>query len=76
MWDNRDYYNGISVLPFYGSEAYPQLPFEDCSEETYLSMLPALQAINLDSVYEEDGTTINLAAEVACQSGFCEVASL
>jgi ribonucleoside-diphosphate reductase alpha chain len=76
MWENREYYNGISVLPYFGSEAYPQLPFEDCSEEVYKSMRPALKAINLDEVYEEDGTTINLAQESACAGGFCEVAAV
>ena len=73
MWDNREHYNGISVLPYYGSEAYPQLPFEDCTEEVYLSMLPALEAINIDEVFESDGKAINLAGELACAGGFCEI---
>lgn len=73
MWVNREHYNGISVLPYYGSEAYPQLPFEDCTEETYLSMLPALEAINIDEVFESDGKAINLAGELACAGGFCEI---
>ena len=29
MWQNREHYNGISVLPYFGASAYPQLPFED-----------------------------------------------
>lgn len=73
MWDNREHYNGISVLPYYGSTAYPQLPFEDCSEEVYMAMLPALEAINIDEVFEEDGTSVNLAAELACAGGVCEI---
>ena len=73
MWLNRDHYNGISVLPYYGAEAYPQLPFEDCTEEVYELMLPALNAINIDEVYEDDGKAIDLAGEVACAAGFCEV---
>ena len=74
MWVNRDHYNGISVLPYYGSEAYPQLPFEDCTKEVYESMLPHLSAINIDEVFEADGKAINLAAELACAGGFCELA--
>ncbi|MFI3217982.1 MAG: hypothetical protein QX189_02540, partial [Methylococcales bacterium] len=32
MWENREYYNGIAVLPF--SEGnYAQMPFEDITEE-------------------------------------------
>ena len=73
MWLNRDHYNGISVLPYYGAEAYPQLPFEDCTEEVYELMLPALNAINIDEVYEDDGKAIDLSGEVACAAGFCEV---
>lgn len=74
MWENQDHYNGISVLPYYGSEAYPQLPFEDCTKEVYESMLPHLEAINIDEVFEKDGKAINLAGELACAGGFCELA--
>ena len=73
MWANRDYYNGISVLPYYGADAYPQLPFEDCSKEVYESLLPHLMNINIDEVFEQDGSSINLAAENACGGGACEV---
>lgn len=73
MWENREHYNGISVLPYYGSEAYPQLPFEDCSKEVYESLLPHLEAIDINSVFEEDGKSIDLAGELACAGGSCEV---
>lgn len=73
MWVNREHYNGISVLPYFGAEAYPQLPFEDCTKEVYESMLVHLKAINIDEVFEQDGKAINLAAELACQGGFCEL---
>lgn len=73
MWINREHYNGISVLPFFGAEAYPQLPFEDCSKEVYESMLVHLEAINIDEVFESNGDAINLAAESACAGGFCEI---
>ena len=73
MWDNREHYNGISVLPYFGADAYPQLPFEDCTEEKYLEMLPFLNAINIDEVFEDDGKAINLVGESACAGGFCEV---
>lgn len=73
MWLNREHYNGISVLPYFGAEAYPQLPFEDCTEEQYLDMLPALEAINIDEVFESNGKSINLAGELACAGGVCEI---
>ena len=73
MWINREHYNGISVLPYFGAEAYPQLPFEDCTKEVYESLLVHLEAINIDEVFEQDGKAINLAGELACQGGFCEL---
>jgi ribonucleoside-triphosphate reductase len=74
MWENQDHYNGISVLPYYGAEAYPQLPFEDCTKEVYEALLPHLEAINIDEVFEVNGNGVNLSAELACAGGFCEVA--
>lgn len=73
MWNNRDCYNGISVLPFFNSEAYPQAPFEDCTKEKYESMLPFLKGIDIDDVQELNGDDIDLAAELACAGGYCEI---
>jgi len=73
MWNNREYYNGISVLPYYGSEAYPQMPFEDITEAEYLKLLPYLQNVDISKVSENDGSAINLAAELACAGGVCEI---
>lgn len=73
MWDNRDFYNGISVLPYFGAEAYPQLPFEDITKEKYEEMLPLLEGIDISKVFEEDGSSVDLAAELACAGGGCEI---
>ena len=71
MWDNKAFYNGISVLPYFGAEAYPQLPFEDITKEKYEEMLPYLQNIDISQVYEDNGDGVNLSAELACAGGFC-----
>lgn len=73
MWENREHYNGISVLPYNGG-TYVQAPFEDCTKETYEALLVHLNAINIDEVFEQDGKAINLAGELACAGGFCELA--
>ena len=73
MWDNRDFYNGISVLPYFGAEAYPQLPFEDITKEKYEEMLPLLKLVDISKVFEKDGNSIDLAAELACAGGACEI---
>lgn len=73
MWKNRDHYNGISVLPYFGAEAYRQLPFEDITKEQYESMLPMLEGIDISQVFEENGVSIDLKAELACAGGSCEI---
>jgi ribonucleoside-triphosphate reductase len=71
MWENRDYYNGLSVLPYDGG-TYVQAPFEDCDKETYERMLPLLKAVDLNLVMEEDDNT-DLSGEIACGGGACEI---
>lgn len=71
MWNNRDYYNGISVLPFDG-HTYKQAPFESCSKEQYEAMLPLLKSIDLSMIKEiEDNTSHSM--EAACSGGNCEI---
>ena len=71
MWDNRDVYNGLSVLPF-SDHSYKQAPFEDCSKETYDHMLAMLEEVDLTKVVEAEDNT-DLAGEVACGGGACEI---
>ena len=71
MWDNRKYYNGLSVLPFDGG-TYTQAPFEDIDEGTYINMLQHLTDINLENVLESEDNT-DLSGELACAGGACEI---
>ena len=71
MWKNREFYNGLSVLPFSGG-TYVQAPFEDCDEVTYQRMLKSLKEIDLTKIIESDDNT-NLSGEAACAGGSCEV---
>ena len=73
MWDNKKFYNGLSVLP-YDSGTYKQAPFEDCTEEVYNELMKSLTNINLSAVIEVTDNT-NLAGEVACAGGQCTVES-
>lgn len=73
MWLNREFYNGISVLPYFGAAAYPQLPFEDITKEQYEAMLPLLKAVDISKVFEENGSAVDLASELACAGGGCEI---
>jgi len=71
MWKNREYYNGLSVLPFNGG-TYVQAPFEDCTKEKYEEMLTALSDVDLSKIIETDDNT-DLSGELACAGGSCEI---
>lgn len=71
MWENRKFYNGLSVLP-YSEHTYKQAPFEDCTEEQYKELMKSLHNIDLSQVVEFVDST-NLMGEVACAGGSCEV---
>lgn len=71
MWENRHFYNGLSVLPYDGG-TYIQAPFEDCTAEKYEEMLPFLKSVNLDLVTEVEDNT-DLKGEIACAGGSCEI---
>ena len=71
MWENRASYNGLSCIPHFGG-SYPQLPFESCTEEVYEDMMKYLEEVDLTKVVEEVDNT-DLAGEVACGAGGCEV---
>ena len=71
MWDNREHYNGLSVLPYDGG-TYTQAPFEDISKSTYEYMMKSLTEIDLTNVHESEDNT-DLAGELACAGGACEI---
>jgi ribonucleoside-diphosphate reductase alpha chain len=71
MWENRKFYNGLSVLPYDGG-SYIQAPFEDITEEKYHEMFDKLHSIDLSKVIETQDNT-DLSGELACAGGACEI---
>jgi len=71
MWENREHYNGLSVLP-HSDHSYKQAPFEDCDEETYNRLLESLVGVDLTNVLETQDNT-DLSGELACSGGSCEI---
>tara|TARA_R110002074_G_scaffold249154_1_gene421015 strand:- start:480 stop:2336 length:1857 start_codon:yes stop_codon:yes gene_type:complete len=71
MWDNKDHYNGLSVLNYNGG-TYEQAPFEDCTEETYNSLMKTLTEVDISNIVELDDQT-DLSGEIACAGGACEI---
>jgi len=72
MWDNRETYNGLSVLPFFGG-SYQQAPFEDITEEEYNKRIASVQEIDLTKVIEMDDN-VDFGQVAACAGGACEIA--
>ncbi|HEX8586139.1 MAG TPA: hypothetical protein VF680_17235 [Allosphingosinicella sp.] len=71
MWANKEYYNGLSVLPYDGG-TYKQTPFEDCSKETYEKMMLTLKDVDLTKVIELADNT-SLGENLACGPDGCEI---
>ena len=71
MWANREYYNGLSVLPYFGG-SYKQAPFEDINETTFKGLFDNLKEVDLSGVVEIMDNT-NLTGELACAGGACEI---
>lgn len=71
MWVNKDFYNGISIMPYDGG-TYKQAPFEDITKERYEEMVKHLHNVNLTKVVEIVDNT-NLSGELACSGGSCEI---
>jgi ribonucleoside-diphosphate reductase alpha chain len=72
MWDNREVYNGLSVLPAF-DHTYKQAPFEDITEEEYNARINTLKAVDLTKVTELDDT-VDFGQVAACAGGACEIA--
>lgn len=73
MWDNKDTFNGLSVLPFDGG-SYKDAPFMSVSREVFEEKVKYIEdnPIDLTKIIEEADNT-DLTGEVACAGGACEV---
>jgi ribonucleoside-diphosphate reductase alpha chain len=72
MWANKEYYNGLSVLPYNGG-TYKQMPFSDCTKEEYEELVKSLHDIDLTKIVEMQDNTI-LGDNLACSGpNGCEI---
>jgi ribonucleoside-diphosphate reductase alpha chain len=69
MWENRDTYNGLSVLNYWGGN-YAQAPFEDITEEEYNKRIVTLKELDLTNVREENDN-VEFSQTTACAGGQC-----
>jgi len=71
MWSNREFYNGLSVLPAF-NHTYQQAPFEDITEEEYNKRISTIKSIDLTKVMELDDN-VEFSQVAACAGGACEI---
>lgn len=71
MWENRNIYNGLSVLPYFGG-SYKQAPFEDITEEEYNERIKSLKDVDLTNVIEADDH-VDFGQTSACSGGSCSL---
>ncbi len=51
MWENKETFNGLSVLPYFGG-SYTQAPFQDITKEEFEEMAQHLHCIDLSKIVE------------------------
>ena len=71
MWENKETFNGLSVLPYFGG-SYTQSPYEDCTKEQFEEMAQHLHSIDLSKVVEFSDETA-LMDQQACAGNQCEM---
>lgn len=71
MWNNRNNYTALSVLP-YDDHSYVQAPFEEITEEVYNELCSHLHTLDLSTVFEPTDET-ELQQALACAGGACEL---
>jgi ribonucleoside-triphosphate reductase len=71
MWQNRELYNGISLLPF-SDHTYVQAPFTDCTKEEFEEMSKLVKTIDLSQVVEESDKTERIE-QLSCVGGVCAI---
>jgi ribonucleoside-diphosphate reductase alpha chain len=71
MWENKDFYNGLSVLPYFGG-SFVQAPFEDISKEEYERRIESVKSIDLTKVIEMDDN-VEFTQIASCSGGACEI---
>jgi len=76
LWENREYFTGVSLLAASGDKDYAFAPNEEVTtpadEARWNAILESYKPVDYTAIVEE-GDETNLAGEVACAGGYCEV---
>ena len=60
------------TLTIYSEHTYKQAPFEDCTQQEYKELYDSLKEVDVSKIIEIEDNT-NLAGEIACSGGACEI---
>jgi len=71
LWQNRDYYSGITILPL-NREPYNQAPLAKIDKTEYDRLKSMLVDIDF-SLIKEYGDNTELINELACVGGYCDI---
>ena len=75
MWENKESYSGLSILPYDGG-TYKQAPFIEITRETYNIMLEDFpQYVDFSLIQEtfEEADIKHASNNKACAAGGCEI---
>jgi len=71
LWENRDFYLGVTAYPAYDA-VYKQPPFEEITEEEYNNRVKNLREVDFSKIIETKDLTA-LEEQSACAGGACEI---
>ncbi|MCS7080231.1 MAG: ATP cone domain-containing protein [Chloracidobacterium sp.] len=74
IWENRDYFTGISILPASGDKDYPQAPLEEVTTPQDIARWNALKYNPVDyAALNEAADYTSFRDVVACAGGRCDI---
>lgn len=71
LWENKEDYTGLTLFPYWGG-THPDAPNIEIDKETYDRMASSFPDLDLSKIIEEEDLT-DLAGELACAGGACEI---
>ena len=71
MWEHKDSFNGLSVLPFDGG-VYKDAPFTESTKKIYEEKINIIKEVDLTKIKEEVDNT-NRIENLACSGNSCEI---
>lgn len=76
IYNNREYFAAISLLPDGSDKVYPQAPMEDIStkedEDKWNKITNSFQAVDY-KLFKEDDDYTKLSQEISCAGGSCSI---